>query len=168
GIRKKLGRLLGPLAVIDVGAGTEPLDYRPGVVAQRCCTCYKPAIHPVVAAMAYFNLVIGTLFQGARPFFHAALVIVGVQDKLGPGPSILLGSQPTILEPALIRISDGAVGCRGPDNRGQRLSHKPEPLFAVSKSFFRALALDELSNLAACVCHHLEQFFIGPGDLAAE
>src|SRR5882672_8952501 len=69
-------RLLGPLAVLDVGGRPVPFDDVPRLIAQRLGTEQEPAIFTIEAPQPGFKLALHTGLPYCAPLLQHALLVV--------------------------------------------------------------------------------------------
>src|SRR4029434_8536113 len=110
--------LLDLLAVVDVSSGSVPLDDAPCVVTCWHGASKKPAILPVMAAVADFDFIGRARRERPAPLRHTALVIIGMKHQLGPVAGELLRRHTAIIEPLLTDEGHRAIRSCGPDERG--------------------------------------------------
>src|SRR5262249_41064972 len=101
--------VLGPLQVVDVGAGAVPADDAPGLVAPRAGAEQEPAIGAVVAARRSLDLAGIPRCNDGGPALGDALGVVGVQ-RGSPAPVAgLLHRHPSVLEPRPVQKFHRAI-----------------------------------------------------------
>ena len=139
-------RLLGLLAVGDVGAGPEPFDDVAAAVPDRHPARLEPAVLPVAAG----GRGIPRRRARAPPRTPVQNCRVGSRSS---GCSVSSHRQPSssalgdagVLRPLRAEVVAGAVRRRGPDQLRQRLGQAPPPLLALPQRLLGPLALGDVA-----------------------
>jgi hypothetical protein len=121
-----LKRLLGALAVLDVDAGSMPLDDVSQFVPHGDFVVQHPAILTVSAPYACFVQERLTASQGRAPLLNDPFDIVGM-NVLGPSPTQQIFQRPThVVEPTLIEEVEVSVRQTGVNQGGGGVDQEPK------------------------------------------
>ena len=138
---QKAGGLLGPLLLVDVGAGPEPAGDLAIAVVDGHGSDEMPAVGLLPPIQQpHFHLERSAASHGSRPPLAGGRGVVGVQDR---PPAVVAHRlrQAGELGPAAVQVVDVAVRSGGPDDLRHGVGKLAEPLFALPQDDLGPLPL---------------------------
>ena len=138
--------LLGPLAVVDVGAGGVPAYDPPRVVAQRGDTNEEPSVLTVSIPEARFRLPRSGLGKSALPSRRERIDVVRVCVPPDDSPSHVFERQPVVVEHDLVAVEARPVRCDNRDMMRNQLDDLSQLAFPLADPFFCLLAIFDVDT----------------------